>query len=296
MERVGSLIKALVIIVGWAVTATSIISTFYPLPSIISDWRIAAIVGFLIFSGGVLWTVYDLLRNYVWWSNPRVDLIENTEEEVAHFTITQHAYLYFNNRESRPISNCRATLEIGQYRNAPHFLDQDRFRWIGEPANKNCEITVPPHRQVKIDVVTDTLERGRLTFMTCDKTTSAPKGLYPRLRIRVDGDFNGKAMKPQIFDGYLYVEDMAAEWGTTRAITKLVDGKKTSLEKVRDPMPYTLMIFKKGDWMKDKQIPKPKELEEKKPLTKEGFLKVLDKVILTVKPKSPSKGKKGTSA
>ena len=49
--------------------------------------------------------------------------------------------------------------------------------------------------------------------------------------------------------------------------------------------------MKKNKKQPQKTIP-PKE----ETLTKEGFLKILDKVILTVKkPKSPAKAKKGTS-
>ncbi|HUI87330.1 MAG TPA: hypothetical protein VLX61_01270 [Anaerolineales bacterium] len=49
--------------------------------------------------------------------------------------------------------------------------------------------------------------------------------------------------------------------------------------------------------MQRKSVIKTKKAEkEKETLTKEGFLKMLDKVILTVKPsKSPAKGKSKTS-
>jgi hypothetical protein len=51
--------------------------------------------------------------------------------------------------------------------------------------------------------------------------------------------------------------------------------------------------------MKTTNKPRPKKTtppKEEAVLTKENFLKVLDKVILTVKPsKSPARGKKGTS-
>jgi len=89
---------------------------------------------------------------------------------------------------------------------------------------------------------------------------------------------NGKNIKPKFFNGYLYI--------------------RNSIEGIGDEIYY--FVFEKGDWMKDKRIPKPKEIEHKDvkqgTLTREGLLEALDKVILTVKkPKSPAKGKTKTS-
>jgi hypothetical protein len=124
-------------------------------------------------------------------------------------------------------------------------------------------------------------------------------GLYSHIRIRVDGNFNGKAMKPQIFEGYLYAEDRGSGWNEIETTTKVVDGKRIVDSKINIQLPYVYMVFEEGDWTKDKRIAEPKELgqkeRKKEVFTRKDFLNALDKVIGVVKKKSSGKGKNGTS-
>jgi hypothetical protein len=57
------------------------------------------------------------------------------------------------------------------------------------------------------------------------------------IRVRLDGKMNGKNIKPKFFDGYLYIMNSLESNG------EIVYAR----------------IFEKGNWMKDKRIPKPKD-------------------------------------
>jgi hypothetical protein len=72
-------------------------------------------------------------------------------------------------------------------------------------------------------------------FSSCKPSSSGSEqqlGTY-LVTIRVDGKLCGRDIEPQLFTGYLFV-------GNARNGNKLT------------------MVFEKGDWKKDKQLPKPK--------------------------------------
>jgi len=284
-KSISLLIKILFIFGGAMITAYSTVSTFLDLPPIIHDWRYGFVLGLLLFMGGVGWIVFDLYRRYVWWSQPKAKLIPNTEHELKDFMITKHAYLYVFNEEDLPITDCYATIESGKLVDGMRhieFIEEDRLKWAAIYATEGCKIEIPPKKQLRIDVA-DTLEQDRIRFSTCNSTQSSPTGIYSHIRIRVDGNFNGKAIKPHLFDGYLYAE--GKKWGpnVVEIITKVVDGKRIEDSKQAIQLPYVDMVFERGDWIKDKRIPRPKELEHKKEkttvFTKKASLKTLKKVI-----------------
>lgn len=57
------------------------------------------------------------------------------------------------------------------------------------------------------------------------------QGIYI-IRIRIDGKFNGKDMKPKFFDGHLLMDRVSTESGIV-----------------------TRMVFNSGDWTQNKDIP-----------------------------------------
>jgi predicted RNA-binding protein with RPS1 domain len=101
-----------------------------------------------------------------------------------------------------------------------------------------------------------------------------PFGVY-EFEIDIYGNLDGEDIKPIVytgsFDASVVVKSEYSITVSDLKITELSD-KKTKKQTKKQP----------------------KEQKKEETLTKEGFMKALDKVIKAVKPKSPARGKKKT--
>ncbi len=66
----------------------------------------------------------------------------------------------------------------------------------------------------------------------------------------------GIDIKPQFFDGYLYVENYLGETGESIITATDSSGDVTVNVKPSMPKIYTYMIFEKGDWKNDEKLQK----------------------------------------
>lgn len=228
-----SLRRPLLFVIGGIMLVASNISMIFPF--LVTDWRIAFVIGNTIFIIFAIWTVYDLSKKYVDWSKPKINLVPKPEDEQDKFYVSKHIYLYVYNDEERPITDCHATIEWAELwlddGREVNFVERDYLKWA-EKFSVSENITIPANDYRRLDVAS-TIEKGRLKFSTLSQRESSPQGLYSKVRIRIDGNFNSIPMKPDIFDGYLFVEKSQIE---------------QHLESVN-------VIFSKGDWKKDFNIP-----------------------------------------
>lgn len=226
------LAKVFLAVVGGFLTAYTWVSTFYDLPPLIQDWRWGLGLGIVLLLGGLGWTLADVYRRYVWWAEPELTLTTNVSDDFADGSLYRNARLSVSNNEETEIAECYATLEYA----AAYIEQQDRefqdprlrkqrLRWSQSGlANDKCEISIPPRDSREVNLAHT--KRG-LEFLLCGRTVQPNFMLGTRLyliKIRIDGKLNGKAIKPEFFEGYLFNQNEA-------------------------------MLFHEGDWKKDEHVP-----------------------------------------
>jgi hypothetical protein len=240
-NTIFTVIKSIVAIVGVAMTAYSWVSTFSSLPPIIHDWRWSLGAGLLLLMVDMFWYVFDLYRKYVWWVNPDIRLIPFIKSQTLSHRSADIFCLVVENKEEVEITNCYATLSVKNLYGADLLelprVDQERVSWMdGNLSNTNCEITVPNTSNNMLIRVADTI--NNFSFSVCASRGARHDLMGVNLiRVRLDGKMNGKNIKPKFFDGYLYIMNSLESNG------EIVYAR----------------IFEKGNWMKDKRIPKPKD-------------------------------------
>lgn len=246
--------KVLFVVGGSILTTYSLVTTFVNIPPIIQDWRIGVGFGLLGFFIGMSWIVFDLYRRYVWGSEPDIEITTHRE----HFDVQGYtaAWLNIKNMEQMDITSCYARLmsaDVIYYVDGierknpviPSLVDKKiyRIKWNeSEFCNEKCEITIPRNDSRVLSVaVTDNLRGLRLNLFEKDIVPNwMGKEILCAVQIRIDGCFNGKPMKPQLFDGFISVETETVGYsdGVVRGNILI----------------YKLMFAKKGDWMKSKKL------------------------------------------
>ena len=214
------------------------VSTLYELPALIKDWRWGLGLGLFLFIAGTTWVVIDLYRKYVWWAEPTIKLQPVVEDEVISNGSIRNICLRVINDEETEITYCYATVVnvyslYGAEMLPIEILETGRLRWMKDQSvNPNCRSIIPPKSSTsKIHVATYS---GNLTLYLC-KLTKPSDGLQGVhiVKIRLDGKFNRRNIKPEYFDGYIY----AINLGFTT-----------------DNVLVSTTIFEEGDWTKDKRI------------------------------------------
>ena len=232
-DTIVSLRRPMLFVIGGVMLVASNVSMIFP--SIVTDWRIAFGIGNTIFIAFAIWTIYDLYKKYVDWSEPKLNLVPTPEDEQDKFYVSKHIYIYVYNNEKRPVTDCHATIEWAKLwqddGREVNFVERDFLKWA-EKVSTSEDITIPANDYRRLDIAS-TIEKGRLRFSTMSQRESSPQGLYSKIRIRIDGNYNNIPIKPEIFDGYLFVE---------KSVTR------QHLETVN-------IVFRKGDWKKDFNIP-----------------------------------------
>ena len=262
LQAVGVVGGALLIAYGWA-------STFHPLSGLIKDWRWGIGLGLVLFVFAASWILLDLHSRYVWWPRPYITFYPTNEECMGFFDKGEFykvAQLEVFNHESIEITGCFATLisaddisfspkEGTRKLQLIPFMDSDykpdKLNW-SETADVNDqhEITIPPQDARHIDVA-DTLKGFHYNLRKGEVKAGEiiPSRLHA-FRIRIDGHVNGRAMKPCYFNGYIFSSLMI---NPKEAFIK--NGRiKRKEEILRDQIEETKMIFRSGDWEKDRDI------------------------------------------
>lgn len=257
------ILQSVSIVGGFVLTAYSWVSTFFDLPSIIKDWRWGLGLGIILFFGGTVWKVVGLYRRYVWWSEPELLISPEPIDRYIDGNFYKSAQLKIFNKEELEITKCFATIEIiddiavsqekaTKIPLVPSLTQgADRIKWSEElDMNENCEISIPPQERRYINLA-DMLGTLRFHLRKGDVEANWMIGApLHTVKIRIDGHFNEKAMKPSFFNGYIYAANLIK--ASEAYINK---GKvKKQHEVVADQIRELKMIFREGDWQKDKEV------------------------------------------
>lgn len=224
-------------LLGFIIAGYSWATTISDIKPIINDWRIGIGIGILIFFLSTLFFILRLFGNFTW-SEPEIVLTPKVYDDHSDGSFYQNARLNVYNNEQIEITDCFATLiDASDYIEDDHRTLQDRrasnqrLRWSQSGfSNDKCELAIPPKDSRDINVVHT---KRHFEYLACGKPISSNIILGTRLylvKIRLDGKFNGKTMKPLLFNGYLYY-----------------GGE---------------LYFEEGDWMKDKRLPIPRPEKE----------------------------------
>ena len=135
----------------------------------------------------------------------------------------------------------------------PSFGDEnkpDRIRWHEEKyMNKRCEIEIPPKDVRHIDIA-NTL--GTFHYNLCGgevKARLVAGTPLHTIQLRIDY-FNGKEAKYAIFEGYIYAANL-------QDASKILEENRLSnpkRSKAANQITFLKMIFRKGNWIYDKDV------------------------------------------
>jgi hypothetical protein len=241
---------AIIVLMGFLGNLTALIAIFPPARSLVAaltstawlapviawlalvsipDWLVAVQLLLLVI---LFELTYRKLKPY-YWHKPRIVLSAQVETTTMVTGVVTSATLLARSRAEHDITDCTATLETATNLSGARLIPvikirNNRLRWADDkPASDDCQITIPPGTTHRISVA-HTLKNFQFTACKPSTSDSAVLGLYI-VRIRVDGKLMGADIEPQVFDGYLYVQQAAN------------DGSLT-------------MLFGQGDWKKDKHL------------------------------------------
>jgi len=238
---------------------------FIDISSIIDSGTLTRI-GFLIGILVVLWYILESELISVW-ATPEVEINHHRQSNyVEGKWVTQ---LEISNLEEVEITNCYATLEKADnvywsedgWKSSllVPFLSNKPSRLIWdeqEESDEKCEITIPLKNSRYINVM-DT--SGGIHFNLCSNKKLEPNYTLGTkvctFRIRIDGKFNNKGMRPLYFDGYVYhrIKPFHFKSMDLKNRDDVIEGNRY--------VPY--VIFGKGDWTKDEEVKKDIEIERK---------------------------------
>jgi hypothetical protein len=271
-DLISPTIKAGFVVAGAALTAYSWVSTFFNLPPIIKDWRWGLGVGLFLFFAGTLWYITDLIRKYVWWAEPKIVFSPKRDNIHKNQKYADSANLIVRNDEKIAITDCFATLVMatnlyGEDMIPMNIVENDRLKWKEEKfTSDDCKITIPPKDERTV-IVADNLNGFQFSFCRASVLRQHLMGLYSPIKIRIDGKINDKDIKPQFFVGYLYVNNYLGESGEVTITNTDSDGNVSKTIVPPKPEIYTTMFFEKGDWIKDKRIPRSRNIQDNKDTT-----------------------------
>jgi hypothetical protein len=80
------------------------------------------------------------------------------------------------------------------------------------------------------------------------------------VKIRIDGYFNKKAMKPLYFDGYIYATNLENAEEAFSKNGKIRSNEEMAVSQIKN----LVLIFKEGYWMKDEEIKEHMKIQEYK--------------------------------
>lgn len=198
------------------------------------NWLSAALIvlSIALFDGA-----YRKLGAY-YWPKPTIGLSAKIETRRTQDGVITYANLVARNHGNQEITDCYATLETATYLYGEQLtpvagIRNNRLRWREDQyASDDCRITILSKPGSRTIAVADTTNGFQFSACRPSSSSSGQVGIY-LVKIRVNGKLNGMDIEPQFFDGYLYVGNMKGSETLT-------------------------MVLEKGDWAKDKRLPKPK--------------------------------------
>lgn len=213
--------------------------------------------------------IIKLYGNFLW-SEPDIELISYPKNAYANDVFFKSAILEVYNREELPITNCFATLEFANDISVdennhvsvipliPSFTKKaDRIKWEEElDTDESCEITIPPDKSKHINVAS---LLGTLRYHLRDGDFEARWAVHT-VKIRIDGYFNKKSMKPLSFDGYIYATNLENAEEEFSRNGKVRSNEETIASQIRN----LILIFREGDWKKDEEIKNKMNVSEYK--------------------------------
>jgi len=179
---------------------------------------------------------------------PKIVLTPTQERELIPTSgvvrIHRRAILIVENKEEQPITECYARIIFSEHLQGTRMIKdnlRERLKWIEEKECKNlCEIEIPRTDLKHVDVGYGD-DIFRYSFCSNDGKKNILGSWLYSMKIRIDGKFNGANINPKIFNGYAFVY---------QEHFYKTDAGKTVEE--YSPM----MIFREGDWRKDKEVEK----------------------------------------
>jgi hypothetical protein len=235
----------------------SILPNFFDFSSIIQNANVLRGFGIILFIVVVLWYLIDLENKFLW-SEPDISYLPYPEDKYTKDNYYKSAILEICNREELPITNCSATLKLANDISVDEkdhtFIiplipslkkKSDKIKWDEElDMDKNCEITIPAHDSKHVNVAS---LLGTLRYHLREGDFEACWAIHT-VKIRIDGCFNKKEMKPLEFNGYIYATNLKKESFSG-------NGKIKSREEINKEQIHNLrMIFKTGNWEEDNDI------------------------------------------
>ena len=214
------LLRATMFIAGFAMSA---ILPFVDVPAIVK-W-IGIPLG--IASSFIIVLSYLITSERLWfWSQPDISISTNVMDKNSNGKFYKSIQLQVYNDEEHPISGCYATLEYAasiflgydlQNKTTPLRIQElvptqtqkaDRIKWEDVLySNEKCEIEIPSKYPRNLDVA-DTFDDFH--FNLCENNLKANWMIGTRLhilKVRIDGRFAEKSMKPKLFTGYIYSDE-----------------------------------------------------------------------------------------
>ncbi len=215
--KLKEIFRAVLLVGGFAMSAILAVTD---VPSIVKGIGIP--LGLFLFFASVV--SYLISSEMLWfWSQPDISISTNVADKYSDGKFYKSIQLQVRNNEEHPISDCYATLE---YAAAIYILhDQedktpplrtreiiptqtqnvDRIKWEDVfLVNGKCEIEIPATYPRNLDLA-DSLHE--LHFNLCNNNLPVEWLIGAKLhvlKIRIDGRFANKGMKPKLFDGYIY--------------------------------------------------------------------------------------------
>jgi hypothetical protein len=249
-------IQALLVVGGLLIAVLGWVFTFVDVPQSVKNFP-WILIGNILFFFGTAWVVYDLYRKYVWWAEPVIKLTPKMNVEFQSSTSENLAYLVVQNEEEIELTECHASLQkainlYGENLDPVDIVEKGYLYW---KESKTCSITIPPKDERTVKVASSS---GGFRFSFCEPSTYGTDlmGLYSPIIIRIDGKLNGKSIKPQFFNGYLFVNNYLGETG--ELITTIRDEKGVTKRSVTTSQSeiYTEMVFEEGDWKNNEKLRK----------------------------------------
>lgn len=269
-SHIKNIIWLFLMLIGMLLSGYSWATTVSELPPIFVDSRYGIGFGIALFFIGTLIFVYRLFGNFLW-HEPDVILSSYEKNISTDESFYKSAILEVHNDEEIPITRCFATLEVADdvhINNAnvpstipliPSVKKSQRIRWEEEhEMNENCEITIMGGASRHISVASFT-NMFRYLLQGGDIETHWEMGTpVHTLKIRIDGYFNERQMKPLFFEGYIYAANLTPPDDFIARKGKF----KSKAEETNDRIRNLRMIFKSGEWKNDNEIKKYMDVKE----------------------------------
>lgn len=262
----------LVMLGGVLFSGYSLATSVSDVPTIFTDYRYGVGLGIFMFFVGVLILIYRLYGNFLWYE-PDVELFSDSKDFFPPEYFYKTAILEIKNNEELPITKCFATIELAEdihiddknspviFPLIPFLKPSQRIRWEESlEMDGNCEITIMGKSSKHISVGSF----KNMFFYHLQEGDVENQGNFGIpvhvVKIRVDGYFNERQMKPLFFEGYVYAANLTPPDDFLYSQNRCKNKKEIVVDRIKN----LKMIFESGDWMENKKVKKYMDVKEYK--------------------------------